>query len=92
MSSIFAFPLIVGPLKLGSVDLYSRDPVALDAERLQRAATLAAIIGRHVLRERARGGDRATTATRTPVRGGPSIRRPASCSRSSACRPTTRCS
>jgi hypothetical protein len=50
VSSIFAFPLIVGPLKLGSVDLYSRDPVQLDANDSQRASTLAAIVGRHVLR------------------------------------------
>ena len=50
MSSIFAFPLIVGPLKLGSVDLYSRDPLELDANDSQRASALAAIVGRHVLR------------------------------------------
>jgi len=50
VSSIFAFPLIVGPLKLGSVDLYSLDPVALDANESLRAATLAAIVSRHVLR------------------------------------------
>lgn len=51
VSSIFAFPLIVGPLKLGAVDLYSRDPIALDASESQRASTLAGIIGRRVLRE-----------------------------------------
>lgn len=51
VSSVFAFPLIVGPLKLGAVDLYSRDPIALDASESQRASTLAGIIGRHVLRE-----------------------------------------
>jgi hypothetical protein len=50
VSSIFAFPLIVGPLRLGSVDLYSRDPVELDPQDSSRAAALAAVVGRHVLR------------------------------------------
>ncbi len=50
VSSIFAFPLIVGPIKLGSVDLYSRDPVQLDASDSSRASALAAVVGRHVLR------------------------------------------
>lgn len=50
VSSIFAFPLIVGPLKLGSVDLYSREPVELDENESGRASALAAIVGRHVLR------------------------------------------
>ena len=50
VSSIFAFPLMVGPIKLGSVDLYSRDPVELDASESGRASALAAVVGRHVLR------------------------------------------
>ncbi|WP_344059853.1 GAF and ANTAR domain-containing protein [Microbacterium pumilum] len=50
VSSVFAFPLIVGPLRLGAVDLYSADPVALDASDNRRAATLAEVIGRQVLR------------------------------------------
>lgn len=50
VSSIFAFPMIVGPLKLGSVDLYSKHPVELDPNASSRAAALAAIVGRHVLR------------------------------------------
>lgn len=50
VSSIFAFPLVVGPLKLGAVDLYSRDPMTLDADETRRASTLAAVVGRHVLR------------------------------------------
>src|SRR5947208_7925257 len=51
VASIFAFPLVVGPLKLGAVDLYSADPVELGAGDSQRATALAAVIGRHVLRE-----------------------------------------
>ena len=51
VSSIFSFPLVVGQLKLGAVDLYSRDPITLDRDASRRAVTLAAIIGRHLLRE-----------------------------------------
>lgn len=51
VSSIFAFPLIVGPLRLGAVDLYSRDPVALRTSDSRRAALLADAVGRRVLRE-----------------------------------------
>jgi hypothetical protein len=48
--SMFAFPLLVGPLRLGAVDLYSVTPVALDPAHESRAETLAEIIGRHILR------------------------------------------
>ena len=71
VSSVFAFPLIVGPLKLGAVDLYSRDPVELDATDSQRASALAAIVGRHVLRSAleasapAAGGDTNPRSRRT---------------------------
>jgi hypothetical protein len=58
VSSMFAFPLVVGPLKLGAIDLYSVDPVSLDADDSQRASALAAIIGRHVLREALASSDR----------------------------------
>lgn len=50
VSSVFAFPLIVGPLRLGAVDLYSVDPVSLDVSDTRRASTLAEVIGRQVLR------------------------------------------
>ena len=50
VSSIFAFPLIVGPPRLGAVDLYSHEPVDLDAGDTQRAAALAEVVGRHILR------------------------------------------
>lgn len=51
VNSVFAFPLVVGPLKLGAVDLYSVDQVSLGATDSQRATLLAAIIGRHLLRD-----------------------------------------
>ncbi len=57
VTSIFAFPLVVGTLKLGAVDLYSVDPVQLDAHDSQRASALAGVIGRHILRDALSGGD-----------------------------------
>ena len=32
---MFAFPLAVGPLRFGAVDLYSREPVVLDRTQVQ---------------------------------------------------------
>ena len=50
IESLFAFPLSVGTLCLGAVDLYSiSSPVALDDEQRRQAATLAGVVGRHVL-------------------------------------------
>lgn len=51
ISSIFAFPLAVGPLRIGAVDLYSIAPVELDRRQARQADAMAAIVGRHVLRQ-----------------------------------------
>lgn len=51
LRSIFAFPLAVGPLRLGAVDLYSVEPVDLDQTQAEQADTMAGVIGRHVLRQ-----------------------------------------
>ncbi|WP_254431410.1 GAF and ANTAR domain-containing protein [Agromyces sp. Marseille-P2726] len=48
--AIFAFPLAVGPLRMGAVDLYSAQPVRLDRTQTRQADAMAAIVGRHVLR------------------------------------------
>lgn len=48
--SLFAFPLSVGPLRFGAVDLYSVDPVHLSGAQAQHAGALAAVVSRHVLR------------------------------------------
>jgi hypothetical protein len=51
ISSIFAFPLAVGPLRMGAVDLYSVVPVELDRRQAEQADAMAAVVGRHVLRQ-----------------------------------------
>jgi hypothetical protein len=50
ISSLFAFPLSVGPLRFGAVDLYSVDPVRLSGAQAQQAGALAEVVSRHVLR------------------------------------------
>ena len=50
LSSIFAFPLTVGPLRFGAVDLYSREPVVLDPTQAGQADAMAGVVGRLVLR------------------------------------------
>ena len=51
LRSIFAFPLAVGPLRIGAVDLYSLQRVDLDRTQTKQADEMAAAIGRHVLRQ-----------------------------------------
>lgn len=51
VASIFAFPMLVGPLKIGAVDLYSRTPERLDDEQTQGTQKLAALLGRLVLKK-----------------------------------------
>jgi hypothetical protein len=48
--SMFAFPLLVGSLRLGAIDFYSRQGVQLDREQVRQAGTMADIVSRHVLR------------------------------------------
>ena len=50
VTSMFAFPLVVGPLRIGAVDLYSREPLALSETQTRRASALAEVVGRNVLR------------------------------------------
>lgn len=50
VGSLFAFPLIVGALRVGAVDLYTVDPVSLTPVQAQQAGTMAAAVGKHVLR------------------------------------------
>lgn len=50
VASMFAFPLSVGELKMGAVDLYASEPVTLSRQARAQAATMAEVIGRHVLR------------------------------------------
>jgi hypothetical protein len=50
VSSIFAFPLLVGSLRIGAIDLYSLDPVTLRESQTRQATAMADVIGRKVLR------------------------------------------
>ena len=50
ISSLFAFPLVVGPLRIGAVDLYSVDVVQLSTASARQASVLADAVGRYVLR------------------------------------------
>jgi hypothetical protein len=50
IAAIFAFPLLVGPLKIGAIDMYRTEPGTLSAEHQEQTVTLAEIISRHVLR------------------------------------------
>lgn len=50
VGSLFAFPLAVGPLRFGAIDLYSSAPVSLSDAQAYQAGAMAEIISRHVLR------------------------------------------
>ncbi|WP_235565710.1 GAF and ANTAR domain-containing protein [Microbacterium sp. Root166] len=50
VTSMFAFPLIVGPLRIGAVDMYSHEPLTLSDTQTRRASALAEVVGRSVLR------------------------------------------
>ncbi len=70
VAAIFAFPLAVGPLRVGAIDLYSNEPAQLTEDRTVETSALASIIGRQVLRDalRSAGSD-------GPRTGGPHSRR-----------------
>jgi hypothetical protein len=50
VGSMFAFPLGVGPLRFGAIDLYDVRPRELSGRETEQAAALAAIVSRRVLR------------------------------------------
>lgn len=50
VGALFVFPLLVGPLRIGAVDMYAREPVALDEAHKQAATRLADSAGRDLLR------------------------------------------
>lgn len=47
--ALFAFPLAIGPLRFGAVDLYSRSAVRLDETACAAASRMADAVGRRVL-------------------------------------------
>lgn len=50
VGALFAFPVLLGPLRIGAVDLYSSEPIELDLTQTHQATTLAVAIGRQILR------------------------------------------
>jgi hypothetical protein len=50
VGSLFAFPMLVGSLWIGAVDMYAREPVTLDRVQTRQAASLADLVGRQVLK------------------------------------------
>src|ERR1700709_576090 len=65
VSSLFAFPLTVGALRIGAVDLYAVNHVDLNPVQTQQAQSMAGAVGKHVLR-------RALNAAGTPS-GAPTL-------------------
>jgi len=51
VTSIYAFPLAVGSLRLGAVDLYAAERLALTPAQSRQASAMARVIGRHLLHE-----------------------------------------
>jgi hypothetical protein len=50
VGSLFAFPLIIGPLRIGALDLYAVQPMELGSRDAKRSEVFASIVSRHVLR------------------------------------------
>lgn len=57
ISSIFAFPVTLGPLRLGAVDLYSTHPTELNTDQTRKATALAEVIGKRLLRDALTGAE-----------------------------------
>ena len=49
VGALFAFPLEVGPLKIGAVDMYSRTAIAFDQEPSSQAEAMAGVVARRIL-------------------------------------------
>ena len=54
VGALFAFPLSIGAMRIGALDLYCDRPYELDAESEARAGAIAAVISRWVLRRAVR--------------------------------------
>lgn len=50
VAALFAFPLLLGPLRIGAIDLYRTEPGELSEEHREQTLALATVVGRHVLR------------------------------------------
>ncbi|MDO9396750.1 MAG: GAF and ANTAR domain-containing protein [Herbiconiux sp.] len=65
IGAVFAFPMTVGALRLGAVDLYSVEPRTLSDEQSREAIRLAGIVGRRILRRALDSAAVAATADQT---------------------------
>lgn len=59
IGALFAFPLSVGSLRLGAIDLYHDDPVTLDGVAIDRLLVFSGLLGRRVLERALRLSDSA---------------------------------
>jgi hypothetical protein len=50
VGALFAFPMIVGHLRIGAIDLYSGAPTELEPQHARQAARLAGLVGQNILR------------------------------------------
>ncbi|WP_127819841.1 GAF and ANTAR domain-containing protein [Microbacterium sp. CPCC 204701] len=50
-ASIYAFPVAVGSLRFGAVDLFARQRLTLSSDQTRQATAMADLIGSHLLRE-----------------------------------------
>ncbi|GAA1836888.1 GAF and ANTAR domain-containing protein [Agromyces salentinus] len=55
LGSLFAFPLRLGPLRIGAIDLYSVKPVRFDRDQARQAGAMAEVVSRQVLRHALEG-------------------------------------
>ena len=51
VGALFAFPMLVGPLEIGAVDMYAREAVLLSGQQTRHAAEVAGLVARRVLRQ-----------------------------------------
>jgi len=63
VGAIFAFPLALGPLEIGAVDLYSSRPISLTPAQQQQAVALSAIVSRILLRHAVADGAPSPSST-----------------------------
>jgi hypothetical protein len=62
IESLFAFPLVFGPLEIGAIDLYTLTPGSLTIRQQQQTLALSAIVSRILLRHAISGGERGATS------------------------------
>jgi hypothetical protein len=61
-ASIYAFPVAVGSLRFGAVDLFAKTRLTLSPQQTRQASAMARVIGRHLLRNAVdRAGDADST-------------------------------